>query len=350
MNLYSTPESPVPGAPVVAAITTKDGVVLRIARWSAGSASRGTIAILPGRAEFIERYFETVGELLERRFDVVVMDWRGQGLSERQLRDHRKGHVDDFDLYQADLTALAESVLEPFCPKPWFALGHSMGGAILIAQARAGLSPFSRIVVTTPMIALAHLRFRRLTAFCVECLDILGFGGAYVPGVRRKPVFLQSFSQTALTSDEARHRRTADIVRAAPDLALGAPTIGWTNAAFRLMRQFEDADYARRTLTPILVMAAGADRLVDTSAIETFASRLKAGHCITLPYARHEILMERDAFRAQFWAAFDAFIPGVDDRLAQSVAAAMNAPGRKRRAHWPWQRFSSKDFERPAPP
>ena len=29
-----------------------------------------------------------------------------------------------------------------------------------------------------------------------------------------------------------------------------------------------------------------------------------------LPTARHEILMETDAIRAQFWAAFDAFIPG----------------------------------------
>ncbi|MGH6679015.1 MAG: serine aminopeptidase domain-containing protein, partial [Bradyrhizobium sp.] len=140
-----------------------------------------------------------------------------------------------------------------------------------------------------------------------------------------------------------RYQRTVAALNAVPDLGIGDPTIGWTNAAFRLMRQFEDADYARRTLTPILVMAAGADRLVDTSAIETFASRLKAGHCITLPHARHEILMESDIFRAQFWAAFDAFIPGVDDRLAQSVAAAMNAPGRKRRTHWPWQRSLSKD-------
>jgi lysophospholipase len=26
--------------------------------------------------------------------------------------------------------------------------------------------------------------------------------------------------------------------------------------------------------------------------------------------AQHELMMERDAFREQFWAAFDAFIPG----------------------------------------
>ncbi len=118
-------------------------------------------------------------------------------------------------------------------------------------------------------------------------------------------------------------------MRAAPDLGLADPTIGWTNAAFHLMRQFEDADYPRRTQTPILVIAAGARSHRRDAAIESFASRLKAGRFITLPYARHEILMERDAIRAQFWAAFDGFIPGVEDRLAQSVAAAMNAPKRR---------------------
>jgi lysophospholipase len=349
LNLYAISGTPVPPDPIVRAITAKDGTVLRVARWSAGTASRGTVAVLPGRAEFIERYYETISELLERRFDVVAMDWRGQGLSDRQLRDRRKGHVDDFDLYQMDLTALAEDVLEPSCPRPWFALGHSMGGAILIAQARAGRSPFARIVVTAPMIGLAQLRFKRLAQLLVEGLDILGFGGAYVPGGRGMPVFLRPFGETSLTSDQARYERTADLVRAAPDLGLGDPTIGWTNAAFRLMRQFEDPDYPRRTLTPILVIAAGADRVVDMSAVENFASRLKAGRCITLPYARHEILIERDTFRAQFWAAFDSFIPGVEDRLAQSVAAAMAAPKRKRGPKggplWPWQR-SQPQFER----
>ncbi len=341
MDLYAIPDNPVPPGAVVSAITAKDGVALRVARWSAGAASRGTVTVLPGYAEFIERYFETITELLARRFDVVAMDWRGQGLSQRQLRDFRKGHIDDFDLYQSDLAALAECVLEPFCSKPWFALGHSMAAAILIAQARAGRSPFARIVLTAPMIAIAGLRFKKAAELCVEGLDILGFGGAYVPGGSGTPVFLRPFSETTLTSDAARYRRTAEILRVAPDLGIGDPTIGWTNAAFHLMRQFEDADYPRRTLTPILVIASGADRIVATAAVESFASRLKAGRLITLPYAKHEILMERDMFRAQFWAAFDGFIPGVEDRLAQSVAAAMNAP-KRRRSIWPWQRTAAK--------
>lgn len=342
MKLHATPDNPPPPGAVVAAITAKDGIVLRAARWSAGATSRGTVAVLPGRAEFIEKYYETIGELLRRGFDVVAMDWRGQGLSQHQLRNRHKGHIDDFDLYQLDLAALADELLGPFCGKPWFALGHSMAGAILIAQARAGRSPFARIVTTAPMIAIAGLRFKKAAELLAEGLDILGFGGAYIPGGSGTPIYLRPFAGNSLSSDAGRYQRTAAMLHAVPDLGIGDPTIGWANAAFHLMRQFEDADYPRRTLTPILVIAGGADRIIATPAIESFASRLKAGRVITLPYAQHEILMERDMFRAQFWAAFDGFIPGVEDRLAQSVAAAMNAPKRKRRPFWPWSSAAAK--------
>jgi lysophospholipase len=334
MEVFAIPENPVPEGAILVGLTTKDGAHLRAVRWAATGPPRGTVVVLPGRAEFIEKYFETITELLARGFAVVSLDWRGQGLSERQLRNQRKGHVDDFEVYERDLAALGEQVLEALCPRPWFALGHCMAAAILIQQARAGRSPFARIVVTSPMIDLYRVRFKTGARIFVEGFDILGLGGAYVPGGRGRSIFLQPFTETVLTSDPARHARTAAILKAAPQLGVGDPTIGWTNAAFRALRQFEDADYPRRTLTPILVIAAGDDRVVATPAIELFASRLKAGRFITIPYARHDILAERDHFRSQFWAAFDAFIPGVEDKLAMSLASL--PPPRRRWRPWPW--------------
>jgi lysophospholipase len=334
MEVFSIPENPVPEGAILVGLTTSDGANLRAVRWAAAGQPRGTVVVLTGRAEFIEKYFETIAELLARGFAVVALDWRGQGLSERQLRNRRKGHIDDFEVYERDLAALREQVLEALCPRPWFALGHCMAAAILLQQARVGRSPFARIVVTSPMIDLYRVRFKAGARIFVEGLDILGLGGAFVPGGRGRSAFLQPFSETVMTSDAARHARTAAILKAAPQLGVGDPTIGWTNAAFRAMQQFEDADYPRRTLTPILVIAAGADRVVATPVIELFGSRLKAGRFITLPYARHDILAERDHFRSQFWAAFDAFIPGVEDKLAMSLTA-LQTPRRKRR-FWPW--------------
>ncbi|MDQ6866962.1 MAG: alpha/beta hydrolase [Pseudomonadota bacterium] len=309
MELCTILENPAPPGAVVSAIAARDNWNLRAARWSCGAACAGTIAILPGRAEFIEKYFEVIGELLSRNFDVAILDWRGQGLSDRLLNDPRKGHIGDFRAFERDLDALVEQVLEPFCRPPWFALGHSMGAAIALAKARADRSPFARMVLTAPMIDIYGRRFRRGMRVFAKALVLLGQGRRFVPGGSPKPYMSASFEGNLLTSDSSRHARAAAIIEAAPELAIGDPTIGWINAAFRFMRRFEDAAYPRRILTPVLILAAGADRVVDTAATEYLASRLKAGKCLTLAHARHEILMERDPLRELFWAAFDAFLP-----------------------------------------
>jgi lysophospholipase len=310
MELCPILENPAPPGAIVSAITARDKWTLRAARWSCGAECAGTIAILPGRAEFIEKYFEVIGELLSRNFDVAILDWRGQGNSGRLAGNPRKGHVRDFRAYERDLDALVEQVLEPYCRPPWFALGHSMGGAIALAMAHAGRSPFARMVLTAPMINIYGLRFAATVRFLAKTLVILGQGRRFVPGGGPIPYMSVNFEGNVLTSDPRRHARGAAIIEAAPGLAIADPTIGWINAAFHLMRRFEDVEYPRRILTPVLIMAAGADRLVDSAAAEQFASRLKAGKCITLAHARHEILMERDCFRELFWAAFDAFLPG----------------------------------------
>ena len=50
--------------------------------------------------------------------------------------------------------------------------------------------------------------------------------------------------------------------------------------------------------------------LVSTPAIETFGMNLLAGRHLILAGSKHEILQEQDHYRGQFWAAFDAFVPG----------------------------------------
>ncbi len=183
--------------------------------------------------------------MLTRGFAVVALDWRGQGLSERQLRNSRKGHIDDFEIYERDLVALRDQILAPLCPKPWFALGHGMGAAVLLAQAHAGRSPFARLVLTSPMIDLYMLRYKAGARLFIEGLDIIGLGGSYIPGASGRSIYLRAFAQQLLTSDETRHARTVATLSAAPQLAIGGPTVSWANAALRLMRQFENPDYPR---------------------------------------------------------------------------------------------------------
>ena len=174
MRLVSTPFNPTPPGAVVHPLRTADGVLLRTARWTPPHGARGTVAILPGRAEFIE----TIRNLLDRGLSVAIFDWRGQGGSARQLKNPRKGHIDDFSLYERDFSAFASEVLEASCPKPWFGLAHSMGAAIALAIARAGRCPLDRMVLSSPMITLAGMKWPRAMRGFVEALDAVGLGGA----------------------------------------------------------------------------------------------------------------------------------------------------------------------------
>ncbi len=73
---------------------------------------------------------------------------------------------------------------------------------------------------------------------------------------------------------------------------------------------FAPSNYPSEIRQPILMLAASNDTIVSTSAIEEFAYHLRAGSHLVIAGSKHEILQEQDRYRAQFWAAFDAFVPG----------------------------------------
>lgn len=321
MALVSTDDNPAPPGAVEQDVQAADGVRLRTVRWASSSNRRGTVAIFGGRGEFIEKYFEVARDLISRGFAVAILDWRGQGGSERPLRNARKGHVDDFLYYGRDLDAFVDSILAPHCPSPWFGLAHSMGGTILLMVDEAGRLPFKRLVLTSPMIAVKGVSHRTTVRLLLEMLDAVGMGAAFLPGEGSGNLWSAPFEGNVFTTDPARFARIAKLEGAAPELGLGGPTIGWAHAAFRLMRRFEEPNFPRRLATPTLIVASGADRIVETSAAESFAARMDSGRIIVVDGARHELLIERDSFRNQFWAAFDAFIPGSEARAAAWAAA-----------------------------
>ena len=322
MSLASTPDNPPPPNGAEEAIEATDGVRLRTVRWEATSGPHGTVAVLGGRGEFIEKYFEVASDLLARGFAVALMDWRGQGGSQRLLRNPRKGHVDDFSDYARDLDALAQAILEPHCPRPFFGLCHSMGAAALLLAAEAGCCPFERLVLTSPMIAVKGLNHRGPKRLLAEGLEAVGLGGMFAPrGGGSDSIWVGPFAGNGLTSDPVRYARIAKVVAAAPEVRLGGPTIGWVSAAFRALRRFEEPNFPRVITTPTLIVASGVDRVVEVAAAERFAAWMRAGRIVVIDGAEHEILIERDVFRDQFWAAFDAFVPGSAAR-ERALAAA----------------------------
>ena len=156
----------------------------------------------------------------------------------------------------------------------------------------------------------------------MRTLRLAGFGESYVPGSNVDRTRASGFPGNPLTSDPERHARNAAVVAQDPALAIGAPTVAWFDAAFDTMVGFRAADYPSQIGLPVLMVAAGGDRIVSAAAIARFAARLPAGSHLMIEGARHEILQEQDVYRAQFWAAFDAFVPGPSAPMAPAGTPA----------------------------
>jgi lysophospholipase len=310
MTLVSIPANPVPDDVVSGTITTPDGAELRFARWAPPVNRKGTVCVFTGRAEQIEKYFETVRDLRDRGFAVAMIDWRGQGHSSRRLRDPRKGYVRNFSDYEVDVETFVQQVVLPDCPPPYFALAHSMGGAVMLRVAHAGKRWFDRMVLSAPMIDLPGRRTSFLPSALLRIMRLAGQGGRYIPGGSDQLVAASSFVNNPLTSDAVRYARNAAILEEDPTLGVGAPTVAWADTAFTAMRGFRAFSYPSEIRQPILMLAASNDAVVSTAAIEEFAYHLRAGSHLVIAGARHEILQEQERYRAQFWAAFDAFVPG----------------------------------------
>jgi lysophospholipase len=310
MRLVSIPANPVPEDYVSGAVRTSDGVDLRFARWAPPPGRKGTVCVFTGRGEQIEKYFETVRDLRDRGFAVAMIDWRGQGGSARQLPEPRKGYVRRFSDYEIDVRSFMEQVVLPDCPPPYFALAHSMGGAVLLRAAHAGRRWFDRIVLSAPMIDLPG----RLTSFPVRALlhamRLCGQGGRYIPGGNDQLTGVTDFIGNPLTGDPVRFARNVAILEEDPTLGLASPTVAWADTAFRAMHEFRAGNYPSGIRQPLLMIAAGDDAIVSTPAIEEFAYHLRSGSHLVIAGSKHEILQEQNRYRAQFWAAFDAFVPG----------------------------------------
>jgi lysophospholipase len=290
-----------------------DGARLRAAIAPSGGPARGGVVLSPGRTEPLEKYFEVVGELQARGFWVLVHDWRGQGLSQRMLPDRLKGHAAGAGEFLADFRRLLDWA-EPQLPKPWIALGHSMGGALVPMALAAGEWRFSAAFLSAPMMGLAAARRLPLAAARLIARGMVRAGRSEAFVYDGYDPMLGPFDSNVLTHDQGRYDRYRAQLRACPDLALGGVTWGWLAFALDCAAELAKPSAARAADLPVTVVCAGEDHLVLNAPARRYAERAPQGRYVEIAGAYHEVLMETDARRALVWREFD--------ELAQRVGRA----------------------------
>lgn len=314
----SAPASPGPASPAIehagGTVHWLDtpGLRIRAAHWPHGD--RGTIVLLHGRTEFIEKYLEPIAELQRRGFAVWTFDWRGQGRSRPRgaaglARRPVPQHIDDFGQYNGDLDRVLDRLVIPTLRRrPLVMLAHSMGGHIGAHALSRRPEVWSRAILLAPMLGL--LRRGRRPPFFAAALVRLACafpGGArrFGPGAARVFDPARPFEANRLTQCPARYASDMALVRDNPDLAVGGVSWGWIGAALRSGRQLHDPRTTARMVMPVLVVAAGADTVVDNRPLRRFALRLPRGRFVEVTGARHELLREHDPHRNAAWAAID---------------------------------------------
>lgn len=307
MELYPTATNRLPPRAQVQDVVTRDGLHLR-GFYAVPENPKGTVVILGGRAEFLERYFETTSDLLKRGYAVASFDWRGQGGSQRLLSNPLRGHVKSFGDYDLDLDAVMTRLVLPHCPKPFFALGHSTGGHVLLRALRH-TKWFSKAMIISPLLGLNFGAWPKSVARALTLAAKLTFlDWAFLPGFGHLPLGFERFDGNPLTSDEKRFRRDITTMNAHPGLRVGGPTFGWLRATLNSLDELQRWPRKKGPSCPTMIIAAGSDRVVNLKGTLAFVERVPGISFFNLAGSRHEILNERDPIREKFLAAFEAFI------------------------------------------
>lgn len=287
--------------------TTPDGTRIRIGHWRSDNGGNRRVVLCHGRTEFLEKYTETINELTARGFEVWSMDWRGQGASDRALKNPHKGHIDNFESYIADLAWFFDTIIGQSDGETLL-MAHSMGGHITLRAVLEGRVKPDRFILSAPMIDLPIAGIGRpaITALS-RAMTGIGLGGRYVVGTGDYDPARVKFDGNPLTGDRTRFGAIHAAIAANPVVALGGPTFSWLDATFRSVRVLRSLSQASPRTCPILLFMAMADTVVSVTAQTEMGAALPDCEQVQIKDARHESLHETDAIRQQFWNAFDRF-------------------------------------------
>ena len=307
------PRHLLPPSARVATVAMGDGWSVRTLELDPDGPARGTLLFQGGRGDFLEKYAEEIVGWAARGWRVRSFDWRGQGGSGRLGRDGAVGHATDFGPWIGDLAALAAG-WRAAAPGPFVAIGHSMGGHLVLRALVERALVADAAVLVAPMIGTAGPS-PAIGRWMAAALSRLGEPDRAAWRANDKPGRVTGGRQALLTHDDGRYAAELWWREHHPELIVGPPSWSWLAAAYRSSRASFTSARLAAVATPTLVLSALADRLVDPDATRRAAEAMPNAELIEYGEAsRHEILREVDGVR-------DHALAAIDDHLDRHASA-----------------------------
>jgi lysophospholipase len=267
------------------------------------------LLFLGGRGDIFEKYLEAFDNWHRAGWSVASFDWRGQGGSGRLSADPMCGHASSFAPFIDDLSAFVAQWREQHAG-PHVIVAHSMGGHLTLrALSEARVAPDAAVLIA-PMLGLKSQPFgARIAAKVAALMCRIGKPERLAWKVNERPGVPMGGRRALLTHDADRYEDELWWKAAKPEIAVGPPSWAWVAEAYRSTLALEEPGCLERIATPILVLGAEKDRLVDPAAIIRAARRLpNATLRIWGPESAHEILREADPVRDAGLAEIDRFL------------------------------------------
>lgn len=297
---------------------TREGRKIRFGSVSPkNSIPDAVVVCLPGLSEFGEKYYETARTCNDLNLAFWVIDWMGQGESGRYISNSQKRHATSFqddvdDLHYFYTEYIKHSCVHPDVGRiPVAMLAHSMGANIGLHYLNQHPDVFECAGFSAPMFGLKALEKMTLPiAYCAGALLQTFAGKAYVSGEGNwNPETMRpSSGADALSNDLQRASLHKAWFEAKPELQVGGITYRWLHQAIKSFKSLHKKPLLNTIETPCLIALAGQETLVDNTKSQSVCAALKSCKLKEFPEARHEILMEKDDIRDQFFKDFFALI------------------------------------------
>ena len=259
-----------------------------------GEQSKGTVLFIPGYTSMLELYSETFQAFLDGGYDIAGIEYRGQGLSHRDLPNPEKGHVSNYDTLTADIARYVGHLKEDGVEKVYI-YANSMGGHIALRMAGKDQPDVEAYFLLVPMVKIETGVFpygvaRVLATFYSQT----GLGEAFAPG--QKP-FIPGEEKLGTVSPCMDNAKTAQIRDAHyvrnERYRVSGTTNQWVRRTMNSTDEISSAEFLERIDKPFFVVTAGDDKWVSTPAATQMCETLKACEIAHYTESRHCIDREK---------------------------------------------------------
>lgn len=253
---------------------------------------RKLMILVNGRAENLLKWTELAYDFYQQGYDVLVFDHRGQGYSQRLLKDHDKGYIDEFRFYADDLAILLAKITSLYSYQCQHLLAHSLGALISTYYLANYDHQVNRAVFSAPFYGIP-LQHSLRDELIINLMMLFGQGTRYVFGKGRyKPADLD---KNDLSCCRTRMKWMNRINRRHPQIHLGGPTFRWVHLCFNAIKKLPNI--LPRIEIPVLILQSEKEKIVDNQHLEKLTALLPQGKLVQIAHSKHEILFERDPIR-----------------------------------------------------